>query len=248
MHVICFSHRRQLQLHGYLGSLFHNLRPHRVTVIYPDQDYSEVKKCFPSVEFAVENPDFSITLHRAVERVKDPTIAFGCDDMIFTRSLWGQLPVLGNPRVLGYSLRLHDGLSGAPNGRVWEWPKEKFASYWGYPFDLTGTIYRTETIRNMLANLGEIKSPNLFESKGTAFMKRYLAGHYLLLERNEFPSCIIQQVNTVQTVIALPEGSVDEHRPEELDELYKDGKRLDWRCAAGAVPREVWSSSHWKVA
>lgn len=247
MHVICFSHRRQLQLHGYLSSLFHYVRPHRATVIYPEQDYSEVMRGFFSVDFVVEQPDFSTTLCRVIEKVKDTHLSFGCDDMIFTRSLWGQLPVLENPRVLGHSLRLHDHLAGVLGDRVWEWPKEKFDSYWGYAFDLTGTIYRTDMIKNMVANLGEIKSPNSFESMGSTFTRRCLADHYPLMSRDGFPSCLIQQVNTVQTTVHLPDGLNDQHSPGELDKLYKAGKRLDWRNAAGAAPNEVWSSDYWRV-
>ena len=142
--------------------------------------------------------------------------------MIFTRSICEQLrSLLKNPRILGYSLRLHAGISGAPCRQVWEWPEERPDSHWGYPFDLTGTIYRTHTIKNMLANLGEINSPNEFESKGTSFMRRYLASHYPYLSSDTSPSCIIQQVNTVQTT--FPGDVIEEHSPEELDEINRDG-------------------------
>lgn len=251
LHVICFSHRRQLQLHGYLESLHHYLTPHEVSVIYPKQDYRAVSNSFSAVSFLAEQPDFSASLKRRISTVYEPFIMFGCDDMVFTRpidvdEICEQLDT--HPTILGHSTRLHGKLPHAPMSTLWEWPKYPPEWYWGYPFDLSGTIYRTECIKNLLANIGHQKSPNTFEGSGKRFMDECLGDHYPLFSRGEFPSCIVQQVNNVQTTVPIvPEHYKDEHSPERLEVLYKDGKRLDWTNAADAVRGHVWTNDFWSV-
>jgi len=252
LHVICFSHRRQLQLHGYLASLYHYLTAwDQVSVVYPKQDYKTVRDAFGGVVFLGENPDFNATLKYVMSTVHQPFVMFGCDDMVFTRSvdveeICGQLDT--HPTILGYSTRLHGKLPHAPMSTLWEWPKYPPEWYWRYPFDLSGSIYRTECIKNLLANIGHQKSPNTFESKGVLFMVECLGKNYPLLSRGELPSCIIQQVNNVQTTVPINEAHYkEEHAPERLEELYKSGKRLDWKKAAGACGDHVWTNDFWSV-
>jgi len=170
LNVICFSHRRQLQLHGYLESLLHYCDPLRVVVIYPSQDYSEVIGNFPNVEFVEEAPSFHETLTRVVSGICSPVMMFGCDDMTFTRRvpLLGAFGTLTNHRILGYSTRLHDGISNVSD-RVWDWTKKAKNVHCCYPFDVTGTIYRTDYVKNLLVNLRQAKGPNSFESLGVGF-------------------------------------------------------------------------------
>lgn len=252
LHVICFSHRRQLQLHGYLESLYHYLRVDQVSVVYPRQDYSIVSNSCPQVEFVEECPDFNQTLRRVISAIRQPFVMFGCDDMVFTRlvDVPAVVDVLDRqPSVLGYSTRLHDKLPDAPLSTLWEWPKYSlFDGYWGYPFDVSGTIYRTECVKNLSANLSHQKSPNTFESAGTRFMKKHLAGHYPLLFRSGLSSCIVQQVNNVQTTVPIvQEHFRKEHSPEAMDRLYKSGKRMDWKHAKGAIGKHVWTNDFWRV-
>ena len=65
--------------------------------------------------------------------------------------------------------------------------------------------------------------------------------------RNEFPCCLIQQVNNVLTTIPIPSGFVDKYAPELLDSMYMDGKRLDWKHAGGVVIGNVWSNRFFRV-
>lgn len=251
LHVICFSHRRQLQLHGYLESLIHYTKVQNIHVLYPKQDYECVRKSLPAVSFVQEDPDFHTTLRDLVCITKEPFIMFGCDDMVFTRTV-DMSEVChrldSHHQILGYSTRLHDKLPGAPMSTFWEWPKYSPSGYWGYPFDLSGTIYRTGCIKNLLANIGHQKSPNTFESNGKEFMDDCLGNHYPLFSRGEFPSCIIQQVNNVQTTVPINEAHYkEEHTPERLEELYRSGKRLDWKNAAGAIRGHVWTNDFWRV-
>jgi len=248
--VICFSHRRQLQLHGYLESLFHYSYPHRVIVIYPRQDYSAVIASFPKVEFVIEEqPSFNDTLRCIVSGVEYPFMMFGCDDMVFTRKIpvSHALKTLDNHRIVGYSTRLHGKIEGAPPELIWDWTCEGLSGHWCYPFDLTGTIYRTEFVKNLVANIGSTKSPNSFESDGVSFVKRCLLGHYPLLSRGEFPSCVIQQVNNVQTTFQVSPGFVDKYSPEILELLYAEGKRLDWKYASDVAPGNVWTNEFFRV-
>ena len=255
LHAIVFSHRRQYQLHACLESLYFYVQPNKITVIYgQDNDYELVMKAFPQIEFVQDNP-FDATLHTTVATSDFPMVMFCVDDLFFVRRV-NKLSILSKlqefDRLLGVGLRLHDFLRGAPAKRMWDWTKFKSYQYgtgWGYPFDVSGTIYRSEAVAALMVfckqNHNPIDGPNHFEMIG--YSCPYLE-EWPFLMRKKKCSVIGSHVNGVQSYIKPTREVRDIYPTEMLDELYRQGHRFDWLSIQDPIHSVFDTKSiYWKL-
>ena len=235
LHAIVFSHRRQYQLHACLESLLFYVQPAEVTVIYgAGNDYREIEGHFPKVHFCQDNP-FDTTLREEVDALTQPLVMFCVDDLVFVRHVC-DVDVMEHfyvdDKLLGFSLRLSDYLPGAPADLCWDWTKRKSYQYgtgWGYPFELSGMIYRREAVDSVMTysiHHQPIKGPNHFEAIG--YSCGTLTKWPRLMRRGKC-SVIGAHVNSVQTSMEKTREVRDIYPPEMLDELYLKGNRLNWK-------------------
>ena len=255
LHAIVFSHRRQYQLHACLESLWFYVLPDKVTVIYgSDNDYSLVQNAFPQMDFIQDDP-FDKTLKDVVGASTWPMMMFCVDDLVFVRRV-KKVAIMSRMHdesgLLGVGLRLHDWLPGCPDKLLWDWTTRKSFQYgtgWGYPFDLSGTVYRREAVDALMAFATEhhspIDGPNHFEMIGYSCTD---LERWPLLSRNRKCSVIGAHVNSVQTYVPGDRQVRDIYPPEMLDELYRDGHRFDWLNIEDPIHSVFDTKSvHWKL-
>lgn len=159
--------------------------PLSVTVLYTcegrfEAAYGKLHSYFPHVDFIREN-DFKEQVLGCLEQVRTPLFMFGCDDVVFRRAwepglIWRTFRDL--PELIGFSLRLGKEITfSGTQGRsmtnprfqrtdpflVWEWCAGEFD--WGYPWELDGTIYPTQFVRDMLMAIRKLDwaHPNKLE-------------------------------------------------------------------------------------
>lgn len=231
--VIVFSHRRPLQLHGYLESLRQCVFPEHVSVIYHEGDYRITQQAFPEVNWRSQGRSFDYSLRQEISAVRQPLLMFGCDDVAFFRQVFVEpidLALRADERLAGYSLRLGPNVRGY-RGATWDWREQ--IDHWGYPLELTGTVYRTSDVRDVIRQLSSVACPNHFEAA-----MQSVRPHNRPLMRCGEACCISLMVNQVQTYSDFRLGNPDGHgcwsvRPEwsvkRLDQAYRAGFRLDWR-------------------
>ena len=258
LHAIVFSHRRQYQLHACLESLLHYVGPERTTVLYgDDNDYTDICREFPGVEFWRDGMDsnFSNTLHFLVKGSRCSLIMFCVDDLIFVRpaSSVGTAEILAKDnQIIGFSLRLADHHRGAPLVHKWNWAHRKNYTDgfgWGYPFDLSGTIYRKEAVDAVMAYAGRehdpIQGPNHFEMIGYSCPA---LGRWPLMMRQKDCSVITAHVNAVQTFMDATREEKDRFSPEMLEKAYQRGERLNWRAIKNPrYPRMDTRARYWNL-
>lgn len=186
LQFICFSRYRPLQLHGYLTSLFkHCPEEVAVSVLYKSdpgyvEAYHEIRGIFPYVHF-LEETDFKSDLQTLVDRSAAEFLSFGCDDVVFVAPLlvreieraFGK--IIG---LLGLSLRLGEHITedmygrSLPSPELWltdkwlRWDMTTAIGDWAYPWEVLGTIYKIDFVREMIKAI-QPGSPSQLEERGT---------------------------------------------------------------------------------
>ena len=175
--VICFSKDRPLQLHGYLTSVFEYFPSDtRVKVLVQAQPqwfadaYAQVEAEFPQVAWCHER-DFRNDLEWMVGGDAEYTV-FGCDDVVYTRRVG--VPEF-HPDWLCISLRLgrhviRDMFGNPMPQPKWDAGELSWSIYgsqgdWAYPWEVLGTIYKTQFAQRMVARIGA-NSPSQLEARG----------------------------------------------------------------------------------
>lgn len=218
------------------------IRP-QVTVIYGgDLDYTVMKRDFPDVHFVYEGDSFSRTVFDVVEGQSAQFMSFCTDDLIYIRTVEAGAicdRIATQDKLLGVSLRLGDHIDGAPEEDCWDWLSRKShacGDSWGYPFELMGMIYHRAAVDEVMdegKRLGGIRNPNHLEMIGYSTN----ALHQWPLMR-KFSECRVvgMAVNNVQEEF---QGNIPPPRQyslDYLDDLYEQGKRLNWTAAYGVRP------------
>jgi hypothetical protein len=182
--VVIFSYHRPLQLDLTLRSLSRHDEDYGepdIKVIYRcDNDrfkkaYLNLAKEYEQVEF-IEEMVFQTNVTMAMMDYK--YVMFLTDDTVFTKdfSITEIVTLLDkSKKVLGFSLRL--GLNTdycyplnkqqklpvhqqSKNFLFWTWMNEEHD--WGYPLEVSSSVYRVETILSLL-NTFNVANPNTFE-------------------------------------------------------------------------------------
>lgn len=180
---VVFSRNRPLQLHAYLKSLhtFFSGDGHIYVIVRADESYiaaySDIQAEFPDVQLVYEY-DFSKQLKELIGH--DQYLCFGCDDVVFVApvNLSDAVDLLADPEILGVSLRLGTHIS---HNMFWQpmaqpqltlagnefitWDINGSTGDWGYPWEVLGTIYRTEFVQSVLSQF-DPRSPSQLEELG----------------------------------------------------------------------------------
>lgn len=241
LQVICFSKSRPLQLHGYLTSLLSHADDVTVKVLVNpvlfEDAYANVAAEFPQVEFVYEH-DFCEELAAMIGPAE--YTMFGCDDAIITRDVEINLP--GD--CIGQSLRLGRHITRDMFGQPMKQPEFEDGSWdvgsaegdWAYPWEVLGTIYRTEWASLMVGHI-RANSPSQLEAKGALCWREKTTLRRLSCSPTS--SLVVPTVNLVQQ--EYPNGICGdlELSPSFLRECWYKGLRMDVDRYVGMQP-ETW--------
>lgn len=246
--AVVFSKDRPLQLDATLASLFrHCSDPDRmrVEVLYTTSSahgeglYRRLRLEYPGVAFLRERR-FRQDLLTLVARTR--FVAFIVDDALFVRgfSVEAITEELGpDDPAIGFSLRLGtnttycypldaaqnlpDFTSRRPGILAYRWPD---ASHdFGYPLELSSSVYRTADIEPLLRRL-KFGNPNTLEAAMAATASTFAAKRPMLLcfERSA-AFCI--PANMVQSAIPNRAAANPDETPDALATAFERGDRID---------------------
>jgi len=254
---LIFSKDRAMQLRAAIESLLLHCGDHgriRLVVLYKvsnelhRRQYDKLRARFCDVSF-VEEEDFkeqALSIIGGFEYV-----LFLVDDNLFVGDfLLGDAvkALRSNGDAIGFSLRLgpnttycyaHDVEQSVPafrqiDGRVlnydWTWAEYDF----GYPLELSSSIYRTAEILPLLRKV-EFSNPNTLEGAMAANAQLYRkARNSLLCFDQSVTFCA--PVNMVQAVWENRAGGNLDYSVEQLAQMFEQGRRVDVERYSGFVP------------
>lgn len=245
--VLVFSKDRALQLELCIHSLVHHWSDTApIVVLYAasnarhEAQYRTLASEYSGVTFQRQG-DFRPDIEAILAQWQH--VCFVVDDTIFTHafSLERAAAAIGKRGALGFSLRLgknvtHGGppesepfrlpsCHGGPNILSWRWSEAGEDRGFGYPLEISSSVYPTATIRAMTARY-RYDSPNQLE----AVLHECRKGH-----EHEPMLCYSHSVafsavwNTTQQGKAYSCGMT----AEQMADAFDAGKRLDWKAYAG---------------
>lgn len=252
--IVIFSKNRAMQLDACLRSLYWNMsnKADSDTAIYVLYDidtvghlssYWKLKSGYFNIHFIPEK-----NFHKDLLYIMDgfENVMFCTDDTIFKRqfSPLKYAEILNDtPTAIGFSLRLgknitycypHDAEQQIPNfeqvlGDIIKFPWVDGKYDFGYPMDLSSSIYRTKDIFNMIDNIRWINkwdSPNYLESFLDGAVSFYMMDMpYLLCTLESVAYC--NPVNVVQKTHNNRCGNKSTYSPDALCDMFLAGKRID---------------------
>ena len=234
-----------------------------LTVLYKatapefEQGFDELKAAYPDVHF-MEESDYGSQVLGWINNVTSELLFFGCDDVLFYRPVdISQIIQCFQTELglLGFSLRLgtnihfnHTRRDQVPQPEflqqrpvlIWNWKNEP--ADWGYPFELNGTIYRTELVQLLVQAMEtmrmqtkqlEWRHPNLTETAGNQLLNALPS---VPQKMASFPeSCLI--VPTVNQVQHLAQNHImgEVRSVGELEQWRREGRVLDLDAYANAT-------------
>ena len=257
--LLIFSRDRALQLEACLRSLlvqtkFEGLD---VTVLFTTSDtihhlqYRLLENVFPQVTFQKEEDFFNDVIRFLESKV---FVMFGVDDNIYFKP-WSPIQLCDVlvkwQNAIGFSLRLGKNINfsypfqkdqESPRLRSIDkdiaWYEWNGAPYdFGYPLEVSSTIYRGDIIRNCVGENGDFNNPNQLED--------LLCSHSTRLA-DEFPQLICFNesvvfacpINMVQkSNLRNLHGLKNPLSTKELSERFRVGERLDLCFLDGFIPR-----------
>ncbi len=242
------SKDRAMQLEATVRSFFKHCKDAdqlRLKVLYTtssnfhEAQYQQLKHEYPAVDFVRETSfkkDFLAVLSDF------QYVLFMVDDNIFVRdfSLVHVTQSLGNnPDAIGFSLRLGKNTNycymlnraqAVPPFQLLDYNMLKFnwttgECDFGYPLELSSSLYRTASILPLLHQL-DFKNPNTLEAALDLNKHRFAAGNqHLLCYATSVAFC--NPINKVQTVYNNKSGVDTSYSPSLLAKLYSQGSRID---------------------
>ncbi|MHC4742450.1 MAG: glycosyltransferase family 2 protein [Planctomycetota bacterium] len=255
--ALIFSKDRAMQLRAVIESLLLHCRDHSLVelkVFYKASSrlhrgqYDKLRDEFCDVCFIEE-----LNFREQVLGLIDETeyVMFLVDDNLFVRDfmLGRAVKVMaGNGDALGFSLRLgantaycyaHDTYQDAPAFRhindetmKYDWTHAEYD--FGYPLELSSSIYRSAEILPLLRRLN-FANPNTLEGAMAANAHLYReAKSSLLCFEQSVTFCA--PVNMVQTVWQNRVGSNQSYSAERLAQMFEEGGRIDVERYSGFVP------------
>lgn len=262
---VIFSKDRAMQLDATIRSFLLNCKDHhfvnlkviyKVSNSYHKESYNKLIKEYKFIEF-IEEEDFRKQLLSNLAHSK--YVLFLVDDNIFVRDfrLSEIAEVLQkNSDALGFSLRLGKNINyHYPSsskettlpfidvtGKVLEYDWTGKNRYFGYPLEVSSSVYRTDDILPLLTKL-DFQGPNTLEAE-IARSKNAFANSKknLLCFQQSVTFC--NPVNVVQDV--FPDnrsGNKREYSPDSLARMFNAGYRIDVAKFLNFIP----SSCHQEV-
>ena len=210
--------------------------------------YDRLRTHFPCVSF-IEESDFRRQLLDMIARFD--YVLFMVDDIMFVRriSLADVVRSLeDNAGAIGFSLRLgtntvHCYSHNAPqilpsfdtvgNGVLgFDWTKAQYD--FGYPLELSSSVYRVRDIHDLLGQI-QFGNPNTLEASMAANVHLYAqARSRLLCFESSVAFC--NPINMVQSTFSNRCGSDGRFTPERLAGMFDQGLRIDVEKNSGFVP------------
>lgn len=254
---LIFSKDRPIQLDACLNSFLRNCSSNEkinLEVIYKcsnerfESQYKSLISEYYNIKFIKE----TYFKNDVLEQIRSSDfVAFVVDDTIFVDkfSFDDVINALENHNdTIGFSLRLGINI-------VYSYPLDKYQKlpdfeqlsqdiikfHWlnaeadfGYPLELSSSIYRTKDILNLIGNLSFV-NPNTFESelnnKKTIFAK---TKPFLLCFKKSVAFSI--PANLVQTAWRNRSSEKEDYSTEKLLQLFENGYRIDIEDLQGFIP------------
>jgi Glycosyl transferase family 2 len=248
--AVVFSKDRPLQLHAALASLLlrctdpelmdvHVL--YATSSAYQEGLYRQLSLEFPGVTFRKQQ-QFRADVLDLIGRA--PFVAFVVDDALFVRDFSVRTvteELASNGQAIGFSLRLGKNTtycypvdagqdvpeftSARPGVLAFRWPG---ASHdFGYPFDLSSSVYRTADIEPLLRRI-PFTNPNLMEGRLAEGARASGRRRPMLLSYERSVAFCIP-ANLVQTVTKNRAGTRAAESPVALAAAFERGSRIDLR-------------------
>lgn len=257
MKALAFSRDRAMQLDAMLRSLAtHAAEPVEVAVICKAtterhaRSYLDIGKLHPS-SIIVGETNFENDVRSYFGSIAGEHVLFLVDDTIFVRR-WSPVScdkqLRANGGTIGYSLRLGMNTSycyplardqripptvGWPSMITWDWTCAD--GDFGYPLELSSSVYRTQDILAALSTY-KFRNPNELEvvlselGTRTLKMRPWLMAH-------ETSVAFSNPCNKVQTIYHNRAGTDPNRSADALLDLWEQGYRIDVEALAGYVPR-----------
>lgn len=175
-----------------------------------------------------EIEDFGDEVRSALNETDDETVTFFCDDdVLYRRPEADSRRMLLDERVLTVSLRLGRGNRQMPIPErfpVWEWTTLERHNF-GFPCSIDGHTFRVADVLAMMGS-DRIENPTALET-----VMAHRAS--LFTETRPLMACFEQQclvgvpVNRVSETSGVPAGERFPASPEELNERFLGGERID---------------------
>ncbi len=252
---VIFSKDRPMQLEATLRSLLATCQDPdrlslkvvcRATSEAMRRRYGRVAATFPAVEI-VEEAGFKETLLAAIDGAE--LILFVVDDAIFVRR-WSAARIEAllaeDGEAIGFSLRLgRNTVRCYPVDRPQRLPAfqprgDALALEWrgaeldfGYPLELSSSVYRHRDLGPLLARL-DYRNPNELESALDAAKGELARLPLLLCPPLSAAFCV--PLNVVQRAFPNRAGRSATHTPDRLAALFDAGARIDVRALEGYTP------------
>ena len=248
LRLVVFSKDRPLQLDATIASLLLRCEDServQVSVLYTTSSpyleglYRQLGLQYPGVTFRKER-HFRQDVLALVAGTQ--FIGFVVDDAIFVREFSAQTVISAleaDNLAIGFSLRLGTNTTycypldsvqdlpafttGQPGVLAYRWPG---ASHdFGYPFDLSSSVYRSTDIEPLLRRL-KFNNPNILEAQMAAAAPTFaMERPVLLCFQRSAAFCI--PANRVQSVLANRAAGNPDETPEALAAVYAQGGRID---------------------
>jgi hypothetical protein len=210
---------------------------------------------------------FPASVLRILEQGDAPYVCFGCDDVVYTGPVDVPAidrAFRDEPHLLGVSLRLGKNIDTDMFGRsmpqpafaqpappafeeyAWanaaglraQWRPAEATGDWGYPWEVLGTVYPTDYVRDTVAALvrsGQVQNPSTLEDAGWRRWAEHAGSRYLLQSFGR-SRLVVPTVNVVQSVFGngiVGPGGMD---PAFLLDCWNRGLRLDVDRFRGMAP------------
>lgn len=254
---VVFSKDRAMQLDAFLRSYFENVQnASPVKAIYKASDlshkssYEELKNIYKDKPVAfIEEVNFREQLITLLDNEKAGRVIFYVDDMLFTRKIdynvlkeidpLKDIVALSRGKDLVYSTVLAKKLEvptlkSLGNGLYrFRWNEIKEFSDWTYPVGVSGYMFSTKEILEMMKAIA-FKAPNSLEGNLQVFNPYFMNRGGICFEEVVCP-CI--HANITQT-----EGYnniLGDYSLEDLLTLWNEGKRINYKEYQGLPSGEA---------
>jgi glycosyltransferase involved in cell wall biosynthesis len=119
-----------------------------------------------------------------------------------------------------------------PNALAWQWASAQ--DDFGYPLELSSSVYRVADISDLLARL-RYRNPNTLEAAMAAIAGRFRGTHPRLISY-ETSVAFCAPLNLVQSVTPNRVGSNPQYSAAALANMFDRGRRIDVNAYSGMVP------------
>lgn len=208
------------------------------------KQYRKVKFKFRDAIF-VEERSFHQDLVRILCNPLYSHVLFSVDDNLFVHNIsldHVMMALDNNPEAIGFSLRLGHNIKychtlnkkqalktyrdGGVNKdtMMWSWIDEEFD--FGYPLEVSSSVYRTSLIKTLCQNL-HYNNPNSFEH-AMELHKPKLAGKFPYLLSFTSSRAVCLPMNITQTEGMTRHSSNQEYTIEKLLQKFESGQKMNW--------------------